>query len=188
VSKRARLFRLALLTATGGCDDDPGPLHPDVVADIARTPGDAVGYDRTGAIQGLVEALDCPCDPDPAFETLSLCSLVDTAGTGMLQGQLDASQTNGHMVVSLESFVVTGGVDQDGTIRLGAVTNLTSVITRGHVVTRVDGELTETETGDYELDSIIEHRIVGELFLSTDPDVPRSVDCVERLRATGVLR
>ena len=163
-------------------------MDPEVVAELARTPGDAEGYGYTGTIDGVLEEVDCPCLSDAAIEALSLCTVTGLTTSGRISGQIDAVQTDGYIVVGLDRFVITGGLWDNGTISAGSVSNLTSVVSKGYVITRADGELVENADGRPELELDIQHRITGELFLSLDPDVPESIDCTERLHATGVLR
>jgi hypothetical protein len=178
---------LAAVAVLGACEDSPSDLDPEAVRELARTPGDAEGYLRSGFIQVEVNEIDCPCSDDPAFQTLSLCAVADVAGSGAVPPEIRSVQTGGYLVMRVDSFVLSGGIDANGDFEVGQVINLTSVVTDGHIITRAEGGFVENEDGDFELDARIRHRVSGNLFLSAEPNLPQSVECTEELIVTGTL-
>ncbi|MCA9711017.1 MAG: hypothetical protein KDK70_34565 [Myxococcales bacterium] len=75
-----RLAAVLLGLLLSGCYEGADPLDPAVLAEIARSRGDAQGLARSGLYVGDLEPMECGCDEYEAAQELSLCYLADLVG------------------------------------------------------------------------------------------------------------
>lgn len=178
MSVRARM-RPALLAGAalaGACADDPGPLAISTVADVARTPGDAEGYARSGTYDAQLTGGDCDCPavtiPSPVATGPCLLqfALLDTISFG-------AVQSDGLLVFELPPFELVGGLDIDGTFALGSVDELSNVVGSGHHIARIDGEF--DPSGDFSAELV--HRYDAKIG-------DQSLKCSEHITVDGRRR
>jgi hypothetical protein len=124
-----------------GCGEEAGDLDPDVVNRLARTQGNAVGFDLSGEYEIHV-TVDCgECPPVLFLPQLSMCTAlggVASAGADVVAiGTL--VQSDGTLLINALDIGGTGPLDSDGLFAVGRVADLTTAISEGHVVLRVDG-------------------------------------------------
>jgi hypothetical protein len=194
---------LAAILTVGGCYEGFDPLDPEVLAEVARTRGDAQGFDRSGVYMGPVEVLECGCTEDvmaTGYE-LSLCGAFETLEMLGVEPelQLELVQADGTVRVRAVAFaIVSGGgllpvfygpLDADGRISAAGVLQADAVAARGQVLGRIDGTL-DGPDGQWMLVGEYQQRYAVDL-LSSRPDVldvgldeqgtTTSVDCRERL-------
>jgi hypothetical protein len=161
-----RGLALALLVASG-CAEDDGPLARDTVASLARTPGDAIGYGRTGIYDATLSDAECDC-PVVTLDLVGSASLCTLDIQMQMSRSLGIAQNDGIMVLRVDPVELSGPLDQDGTFAIGAVDSLTLLGGSGVRVSRIDGEFDDAGVllGEYR------RRIDGDFAEAT-------VDCEE---------
>lgn len=195
---------LAAIVGVGGCYDGVDPLDPEVLAEVARSRGDAQGFERSGIYAGTVEVLECSCDSTlmDAGLDVSLCLSFDQLEMAGLPPTLDLEivQADGTVRVRPLAFatVITadsqllpvfyGPLHADGRLSAAGVLQSDVVAAQGQVLGRVDGTL-ERVDGQWGL--VAEYRQRYAVDFITQPDVldvaiddegtRTSVDCRERL-------
>lgn len=137
--------RLALgcVIATA-CAEEPGPLDREVVAEIARSRGDAQGGERTGSYYASFDVGACDC---PADITLPLCLSQEFADTFDLE--LRVVEGDGFLTMTMvdsELLLLSGAIDEDGTATLGSVVIGFGYSTNLVVIGRLDGEFEDDGT------------------------------------------
>ena len=177
---------LAVLVASG-CSEDDGPLARDTVASLARTPGNAIGYGRTGIYDAMYLAgliaddatlsdADCNC-PVVTLDLVGSASLCTLDIAMQMMRSLGIAQNDGVMVLRVDPVELSGPLDQDGTFAIGAVDSLTLLGGSGVRVSRIDGEFDDAGVllGEYR------QRIDGDFAETT-------VDCEESFSIEAVPR
>jgi len=157
------------------CADDPGPLHPETIAELARSKGDARGYGKSATYDATLTPGSCDCPavmfPVDAFGSLCLLQLVPQAFV-----TVDVVQTDGTLLVEFEPFELVGPIDQDGTFALGALDGLPSFVT-GQRTARLDGSFEDTDL------------FVGEFAQHYDAQlIDQEIDCTERFGIEAIRR
>ena len=148
---RARAM-VALVLATG-CADDLGPLHPDTIAELTRSKGDAHGYGHTAIYDAtlLPDECDCPAVTVPngmtgggSLGSLCILQLVSQAFV-----TVEVVQNDGTMLLRFELFEMVGPIDADDTFSIGAYDGL-SAFEAGHRTARLDGHFEDDDFfGDF---------------------------------------
>jgi hypothetical protein len=166
---------LAVLVASG-CSEDDGPLARDTVASLARTPGDAIGYGRTGIYDARLSDAECDC-PVVTLDLIGSASLCTLDIAMQMNRSIGIAQNDGVMVLRVDPVELSGPLDQDGTFSIGAVDSLTLLGGSGVRVSRIDGEFDENGIllGEYR------QRIDGDFAEAT-------VDCEESFSVEAVPR
>ena len=153
---RRRPFRgLALvLAALPGCYDGADPLDPQLLAEIARSRGDAEGISLSGFYRGEFEKIDCGCEDIPRAQQASLCTLIDNAGLFGMGGlfAVEVVQADGTLrirpevqdLLSGEFLAPTlyGPVSAEGDVVVAGVLRADALLVQGQVLGRADGTLT----------------------------------------------
>lgn len=166
------------LCLVGGCEDDPGDLDRDVVSDLSRDHGDALGTSRSGTYDVIIRSEMCTC---PDFQTGDLegsspCALLELTG-GAVGGLVDVVETDGLLLMRVQGFSLTGPIDDDGGFVAGAVLDLTSPLGEGAEIVRADGNF-EPRQATWAFAATLRRRLVGNLLED-------SVDCTERFTLEG---
>ncbi|MEM6995039.1 MAG: hypothetical protein AAF721_31285 [Myxococcota bacterium] len=175
---------------TVGCSEPAGELDADVVHDIARTPGDAIGLDRSGEYDAELTAVQCDCPDLGTLEGISLCQ-----GSGPISPMpgdkifvtIDVVQTDGIILIRYDGQALTGGLDADGSFAAGGLFDMDTLVTTGEIITRMDGEF-DDEASTNAFDATIKNRLHGDAAAGLGEGSDRtSLDCVETfsLDATG---
>lgn len=180
------------MTVVGGCKDEPGELDPDVVHDIARTPGDAMGLALTGDYDAEVTPITCDCPFIGPLAGLSLCQNGSLDSTDVPAETtffaLSVLQTDGLIVLRYKDFTLTGGLNADGSFSAGGVIDISTLLTSGKIITRIDGEFDDTADID-QFDASIAHRLRGDVLPLPDIDnETSSFDCVETFTVQATRR
>ena len=179
------------MTVASGCKDDPGELDPDVVHDIARTPGDAVGLDLTGDYDAEVTPITCDCPFIGPLAGLSLCQGSSPGSTAPRETTffaLTVLQTDGLIVLRYEDLTLTGGLNADGSFSAGGIIDISTLLTSGDIITRIDGEFDDT-AGIDQFEASIAHRLRGDVLALPDIDnETSSFDCVETFTLQATRR
>lgn len=171
-----------------GCAEDPGELDRDVVHDLSRQPGDANSLLLSGNYDAQLVPVECGCPQSAVLEGLSLCQ-----GTGLLSPMVgdtlfitfDVVQSGGLLLMRYYDRSVTGGIYESGDFALGGVFDMSSLVTSGEIVTRLDGTFDTTGTTD-RFESMMRLRLHGEAAVSlSDEDDRMSIDCVETFELTA---
>jgi hypothetical protein len=158
-----------------GCADDPGPLDPATIAELARTKGDAHGYGRTATYDAMLtpDSCDCPAIDFPIEMVGSLCvlQLVPEAFV-----TIQIVQNDGTLLLEFEPFELVGPIDQDGTFSLGAIDEI-SVFESGRRTARLDGSFEDIDL------------LVGEFAQHYDAKtLDQTFDCTERFSVEAIRR
>ena len=165
----------ALGLALAGCAEDPGELDPETVNRLARTQGNAQGFSLSGEWTTTVEIVDCgECPPLFIVPELSMCSsLTDIFpdSGGPINTTTTVVQADGTLLVRALDLGGTGPLDADGSFIVGRVTDLTTQLSEGFVVVRVDGEI---DVGDpfTTMTATLRQRVAGTV-------VDETIDCVQ---------
>jgi hypothetical protein len=193
----------AVALAAGGCYDGFDPLDPEVLAEVARTRGDALGFERSGIYGGEIEVLDCGCYGalDASGFDVSLCIALENLEMLGVPPMLDLEivQADGTLRVRALRFggffdsqvqlvpVFYGPLHADGRMSAAGVLQADAITAQGQVLGRLDGtvELVDGEwafVGEYRqryaLDLIGMSAVLD--FGVDDPEVT-SIDCRERI-------
>lgn len=195
---------LAAIFTVGGCYEGFDPLDPEVLAEVARTRGDAQGFDRSGIYVGRADVLECGCDG--ALTSLggggSLCQSLESLEMAGIDPVLDMElvQADGTVRVRALAFgglfesettllpSFYGPLHADGRLSAAGVLQADLVAAQGQVLGRVDGTL-ELVNGQwtlvgeyqqrYELDFIAQPDVLDAAF--DEQGTVTSVDCRERM-------
>jgi hypothetical protein len=180
--RRAGLLALAL--APSACADELGPLDPEVVAELARPPGDAKGTAFSGRYILTLTIVDCPCTTYPYY---SLCPTMGATGTF----GLGFTATHGEGLLELDTDYTSlyGRVDADGSFAVGEVVALDTGLLSGQAVSRVDGDFDLDTDGAARVDGELARHVVGD-YPEVDPvtgAVTKTIhiDCTERFMFDG---
>ncbi|MCA9636228.1 MAG: hypothetical protein KC420_09405 [Myxococcales bacterium] len=159
-----RLSALALALApwlAGACAEEEDPLSAEVLQQIGRSQGDAVGSDRAGVYLLAGDAGPCDC---PEVGGLDLCgALAFDAPAWPAQ----VYQHEGLMVLDIAPVLTLyGRLDADGAFVVAAIRSADSLGSQGEILGRVDGAFDgDTFSGELRL------RLQAE-YVGQDP-----VDC-----------
>jgi hypothetical protein len=192
---------LAALAATG-CPEDPDPLDPEVLTELARSRGDAQGIEHTGVYQGTFEVLECGCSELDVPFNPSLCASIEAAeAIGLPRvAELELVQADGTVrlrALGLGDFfeeqasllpVFYGPLQADGRFSAAGVLEADALAVQGRVLGRIDGVI-EPSDEVWSLVGEYQQRYAVDLFASPDVlDVGiddstsvQSVDCRERI-------
>lgn len=134
---------MVVATAASACAEPAGALDPDVVHDLSRTPGDAAGSDHSGVYEGQLIIESCGCPNLGTLDGFSVCRGVAPFAT--MEGDrvfaaVYVVHTDGILLVEVDGIALTGGIDGDGTFSVGALFDMTTLVTSGDIVTRLDGD------------------------------------------------
>ena len=179
---------MLVLVALGGCKEEPGDLDPQVVHDLARQPGTALGLELTGDFDGELVVEDCQCPELTSLEGLSLCQgagpLAPDPGDSLFLA-FEVVQTDGILLFRYSDLSLTGPIDEDGAFAVGGVFDMTTLFTTGKTVTRVDGEF----DGPDEFTALIRNRLAGEVMPGLgELTEQQSIDCVETFTLDALRR
>jgi len=184
------------LLCLGACQETPGELDPDVVHDLSRLPGDGDELDLGGTYSGQLTIVECGCPKVGALEMRSLCNgmgeIVPEVGqSGFVL--FDVVQTDGILMLRLEGLALTGPIYADGEFTVGGLFDMTTAITSGSIVTRLDGTF-DLDTDRPEVEAVARVRLQGDAAIDVEPDAEgggdpdadrTSLDCLERYEITG---
>ncbi len=200
MSRRRPGWGLALvLVALPGCYDGTDPLDPDLLAEIARTRGDADGIALSGLYRGEFEKIDCGCEDVPSAQQLSLCTIIDNAGLFGMGGlfEVEVVQADGTLrihpetaqgAVTTEILLPTlyGPLNGEGDVVVAGILRADALLLEGRVLGRADGTLTGAP-GESVLELDYQQRNTLDVIQSEDGSgrdvAPRieTVDCRERI-------
>lgn len=178
---RVCIAALALAVATG-CADEPGELDAETVNRIARTQGNAVGFGLSGEWTATVDVVDCSqCPPLFIAPELSMCSSLtdffpDSGGT--ISTSATVIQSDGTLLLRSLDLGGTGPLDADGNFVVGRVTDLTTVVSEGTVIVRVDGAI-DMSADRPTMSATLRQRVAGQI-------VDEEIDCVQSFELTAV--
>jgi len=187
---------------TPGCHEELDPLDPEVLAEVARTRGDAQGIERSGIYVGMFETLECGCSGVDAAYDLSLCTAVERLEDLGLPPwlQLELVQADGSVRIQalgladffeaeaslLPSFY--GPLHSDGRLSVAGVLQIDALVASGSVLGRIDGTSELEPEGwalvaeyqqRYALDLVIQPDVLD--FGGEDEVEVQPVDCRERV-------
>jgi hypothetical protein len=183
-----------------GCRDEVDPLDPEVLAELARSRGDAQGIDRSGIYVGTFEVLHCGCGEIDTPYDVSLCTAAENLPFGappLLQ--LELVQADGSVriqALALGDFfeseavllpVFYGPLQADGRLSAGGVLQADALLVQGQVLGRIDGISEFDDELGWGL--VVEYQQRYAIELLADPGVldigldveSQSVDCRERV-------
>jgi hypothetical protein len=193
----------AVLAGAPGCYQGFDPLDPEVLAEVARSRGDAQGFEHSGVYVGTFEALECGCgDIDERFD-VSLCNLIDSATAFGFEDGLDMELIQADGSVRIEALALSGFFEQqaallpllygslqaDGRISSAGVLQADAIAVQGQVLARIDGTL-DGQAGAWALTVEYQQRYLldllggggGEEFVNDEEaSVLASTDCRERV-------
>lgn len=171
--RRPRAETLVLFGAlAAGCAEADDDLDSDVVNALAVTEGNALGFDRTGDYTASLTELECSgCVGLLELAPYSACALT-AAGSIPATIAISALQTDGVLLLGYDGTATTGPLDADGAFAVGAVVDLSTPVSDGHAVMRIDGEFLPDAEPD-RFDAEIRRRITGRAESNR-------IDCFER--------
>ena len=205
---RARQWSLGAIGAAAaalgptGCYEGFDPLDPEVLAEVARSRGDARGYDRSGVYAGTFEVHECGCgEVDSRFD-VSLCTTIERLEALGLPPVLELELVQADGTVRIEALglgdffeeqalllpVFYGPLHADGRIAAAGVLQADAIAVQGQVLGRIDGTLGhDDETDAWALVAEYQQRYAVDFI--TAPDVldigiegdSLSIDCRERI-------
>jgi hypothetical protein len=208
-ARRARAWWGIVGTATAvlasvlvtGCYDGFDPLDPEVLAEVARTRGDAVGFERSGIYVGTFDVLECGCSGLDAQINVTLCTLIElqeqVGGTAL--ADIEIVQADGTVRITALQFdggfdasgpllpVFYGPLQADGRVSAAGVLQADAIAVQGQVLGRVDG-VVEREDDTWVFVAELQQRYAVDLLSGQDfLDIGleggeiQSVDCRERI-------
>lgn len=169
---------LAAAMLVVGCTDAYDPYAAEVVADLARHPGDALGNARSGTYEVGVDPGSCDC---PTIGALPLCAPANIAAPGSVYFA-ELVEGDGVLLMRLVTVELVGAIDGDGSFAIGLVQNLDGLAASGEDIMRVDGELVASATALGGEGYVFEGELVRRLQASI-ADV--HVDCEARYPVHG---
>lgn len=199
---------VAGLMAGGGCYDGFDPLDPEVLEEVVRTRGDALGVGHSGIYTGTFETLECGCPPiDPQLDVpygATLCGLIEWTNTAGVDDLLrvEIVQADGSVRVRAQDLtaspedqplllpVLYGPLGSDGQISAGGMLQANALIVQGEARARIDGTL-DGEPGagtlevEYQQHNSVE--LIGSDFgvvldgFDRNDEVLQTLDCRERV-------
>ncbi len=196
--RRLRCGSLSLLVLLTGCYDGYDPLDPDLLAQIARSRGDAEGFERSGYYSGTYETIECGCEEYTSARALSLCFQVEQADQFGLQSAfpIQIVQADGtvRLLPAVEGDGFSNGpllptfygpLSADGTLQAAGILEADELVFVGRVLARIDGTFEGSGTegtlrGEYQQRYILD--FIGldvDLIDVGQPATPDSVDCRE---------
>lgn len=190
----------AAALALPGCYEGFDPLDPEVLAEVARSRGDAVGFERSGVYVGTFEVHECGCgEVDSRFD-VSLCTTFERIEELGLPPVLELELVQADGTVRIEALglgdffeeqalllpVFYGPVHADGRLAAAGVLQADAIAVQGQVLGRIDGT-SEQVAGEWALVAEYQQRYAVDFI--TAPDVldigiegeSLSVDCRERI-------
>jgi hypothetical protein len=191
----------AVLAVAPGCYQGSDPLDPEVLAEVARSRGDAQGFEHSGVYVGTFEALECGCGGIDARFDVSLCALIDDAAALGFDDGLDMELIQADGSVRIEALALAGFFEQqaallpllygplqaDGRISSAGVLQADAIAVQGQVLARLDGTL-DGQAGAWALTVEYQQRYVldllggGDEFIDDDVEtVLATTDCRERV-------
>lgn len=178
----AAVFALALT----GCQETPGELDPQVVHDLSRQPGDGLDLDLTGTYSGQITVAECGCPEIAALEEMTICNTAidpEIGSTGFVS--FEVVQTDGILMLRLETLALTGPIYADGTFSAGGLFDATTPLTTANIVSRIDGTF-DLDSNRTDVEALAQVRFRGDAAFDIDAMENQSaVDCVERYEIVG---
>lgn len=186
--------------ALPGCYEGFDPLDPEVLAEVARSRGDAQGFERSGVYVGTFEVHECGCgEVDSRFD-VSLCTTIERIEELGLPPVLELELVQADGTVRIEALglgdffeqqalllpVFYGPLHADGRLSAAGVLQADAIAVQGQVLGRIDGT-SEQVAGEWALVAEYQQRYAVDFI--TAPDVldigiegdSLSVDCRERI-------
>ena len=183
-----------------GCHEDLDPLDPEVLAEVARSRGDAQGFARSGVYVGTFELHECGCgNVDSRFD-VSLCTTIERIEELGLPPVLELELVQADGTVRIEALglgnffeeqtpllpAFYGPLHADGRLAAAGVLQADALAVEGQVLGRIDGT-SELVAGEWALVAEYQQRYAVDFI--TAPDVldigvegdSLSVDCRERI-------
>lgn len=190
----------AAALALPGCYEGFDPLDPEVLAEVARSRGDAQGFERSGVYVGTFEVHECGCgEVDSRFD-VSLCTTIERIEELGLPPVLELELVQADGTVRIEALglgdffeeqalllpVFYGPLHADGRLAAAGVLQADAIAVQGQVLGRIDGT-SEQVAGEWALVAEYQQRYAVDFI--TAPDVldigiegdSLSVDCRERI-------
>jgi hypothetical protein len=157
VAPRVGLVPLALLV---GCAEPYDALDPDVVNDLARTQGNALGYAYSGDYRVEFDETECGDCNVVGVQFLGLMPCLEdpqAVDFGPLTTLVRVIHSDGVLRMHEMQVAGTGPVDADGSFAVGRVASLDAGLGEGTAVMRVDGRF----DGDGAFEATMQQHIVG---------------------------
>lgn len=167
-------FALGLALACA-CGEEPGELDPATVAALSITSGNAQGFERTGAYLATLSPVDC--DGCSGLLELAAYSVCPITGNAERTVTLSVLQTGGVLLLGYENAAATGPIDADGAFAVGSVADISSPLTEGHVLLRIDGAF-EPDAEPHAFDGLLRQRMLGRADGT-------EIDCTESLEISA---
>lgn len=193
---------LVLAVATGpvGCYEGFDPMDPQVLAEVARSRGDAEGIALSGVYAGNAETLECGCEQLESTGVLSLCMLVAQL-PGETAPPLTVVQADGTVQILLrpavlddddddDVFIPTlyGPLDTDGRLSAAGTIQADGLVAQGQVLARLDGTLAPDDTVtalevEYQQRTLVQvfETADGLKVIGTGDLEVQDIDCRERI-------
>lgn len=144
-----RLVLLAAAVLTAACDDatSTDPLDRQLVAELARSRGDATGSKRTDDWTMLVEQQECGCldeiarficIPEQLTGIAVVIDVVEGGGFMLMRGPLIGPAAG-------VSYETSGAIEEDGSFDLGFVEIELALATKIMTVARMQGEFADDD-------------------------------------------
>ena len=102
---------------------------------------------------------------------------------------MEVVHTDGFVLLRYQDLSLTGPIDADGDFAAGGLFDMTTLVSEGDIVTRIDGEFGTNRDGDRGFEATLRHRLRGSAAVELgSPDSMQSVDCTETFSVRAQMR
>lgn len=154
------LLVLLALPAMHGCASQGPPsdeFDGEVIDELSTDQGSASGITWTGSYASSFTTTSCDC-PTLTLDggSIDVCALVERS-----EAQLELTQADGFLVVTIAAAMLTGAIEAEGDFVVAGRQDLSTLLGPTELLGRMDGML-ELAQGQARLSGNVGQRLIGE--------------------------